>query len=526
MVVVEDNGPGIVKAQAPKIFGKLLYGSKFHRLKQSRGQQGIGISAAAMYGQLTTGQPIRVTSRIGKGKPAHYFEIQIDTRKNNPVVTEDRRELARLAPGARHPGRAGDRGQLAAGAAVRQPLRRAHRPLQPALHLPLRPPPGRAAHLPAGHRGAAQGGAGDQAAPARRRAGRPDGDGGRLQEPRRQGLPPDRLLARLRPGGRGDRQAGRLQGEGPAAEPGRGPGAGRPAPPGHRRDQDHGAADPGALAHRRRADEARGWSPSSTSSRPRGRRRTSSSTSTRPRRRSRRGRRRRPRPRPPSVPDAPPEEGVEKIKGHNYFIATVTRPPKVYRGNPFQVEVGLAYGGSWPADKPIELFRFANRVPLLFQRGRLRHDRGDRQDRLAALPALPAPGLAAGRPHGAPGPHRQRLGAVHQRGQGGGGPLPGDHPGDPAGGPGVRAQAGRPHPQEEAPRLPGPAPKHLRALHPGGGPGHRQDHQAEPGPDQARVPAAGRQGHRAGAGRAGRGAARSSRRGSPRRPRRAEEEQE
>jgi DNA topoisomerase-6 subunit B len=67
--------------------------------------------------------------------------------------------------------------------------------------------------------------------------------------------------------------------------------------------------------------------------------------------------------------EAPPEEGVEKIKGHNYFIATVTRPPKVYRGNPFQVEVGLAYGGSWPADKPVELFRFANRVPLLFQKG-------------------------------------------------------------------------------------------------------------------------------------------------------------
>ena len=90
VVVIEDNGPGIVKAQAPKIFGKLLYGSKFHRLKQSRGQQGIGISAAAMYGQLTTGKPIRVTSRIGKGKPAHFFEIRIDTRKNNPVVTDDR----------------------------------------------------------------------------------------------------------------------------------------------------------------------------------------------------------------------------------------------------------------------------------------------------------------------------------------------------------------------------------------------------------------------------------------------------
>src|SRR5437667_10762125 len=51
---VEDNGPGIVKAQIPKIFGKLLYGSKFHTLKQARGQQGIGISAAGMYGLLTT----------------------------------------------------------------------------------------------------------------------------------------------------------------------------------------------------------------------------------------------------------------------------------------------------------------------------------------------------------------------------------------------------------------------------------------------------------------------------------------
>ncbi len=89
VVVVQDNGPGIVKAQVPKIFGKLLYGSKFHRLKQQRGQQGIGISAAAMYGQLTTGKPIRVTSRVGKRKDAHVFDIQLDTRKNEPVVTHD-----------------------------------------------------------------------------------------------------------------------------------------------------------------------------------------------------------------------------------------------------------------------------------------------------------------------------------------------------------------------------------------------------------------------------------------------------
>jgi DNA topoisomerase VI subunit B len=88
-VAVQDNGPGIVKAQIPKIFGQLLYGSKFHRLRQSRGQQGIGISAAGMYGQLTTGKPITVISRVGTGKPAHRFEIQIDTRQNRPVVVAD-----------------------------------------------------------------------------------------------------------------------------------------------------------------------------------------------------------------------------------------------------------------------------------------------------------------------------------------------------------------------------------------------------------------------------------------------------
>src|SRR5881296_261915 len=47
-VRVEDNGPGIVRSQIPKIFGQLLYGSKFHTLKSQRGQQGLGISAAGM----------------------------------------------------------------------------------------------------------------------------------------------------------------------------------------------------------------------------------------------------------------------------------------------------------------------------------------------------------------------------------------------------------------------------------------------------------------------------------------------
>ncbi len=87
---ITDNGPGIVRNQVAKVFGKLLYGSKFHVLRQSRGQQGIGISAAGMYAQLTTGQPVKITSRTGKGKPAHFFEIQIDTTRNEPKVLTDR----------------------------------------------------------------------------------------------------------------------------------------------------------------------------------------------------------------------------------------------------------------------------------------------------------------------------------------------------------------------------------------------------------------------------------------------------
>jgi DNA topoisomerase-6 subunit B len=88
-IAIEDNGPGIVRSQVPKIFGSLLYGSKFHRLRQSRGQQGIGISAAGMYGLLTTGKPVVITTRTGPRADAHHFELVIDTKKNAPKVKRD-----------------------------------------------------------------------------------------------------------------------------------------------------------------------------------------------------------------------------------------------------------------------------------------------------------------------------------------------------------------------------------------------------------------------------------------------------
>ena len=104
-VGVQDNGPGILKKTIPLIFGKLLYGSKFHRLRMSRGQQGIGISAAGMYGLLTTGKPVKIISKVGKKKPAHYYEIQIDTKHNKPEIINNRGEGVEIEPG--------DKGQAA-----------------------------------------------------------------------------------------------------------------------------------------------------------------------------------------------------------------------------------------------------------------------------------------------------------------------------------------------------------------------------------------------------------------------------
>lgn len=98
-VGIQDNGPGILKKQIPLIFGKLLYGSKFHRLRQSRGQQGIGISAAGMYGVQTTGKPVKIISKVSVRKPAHYYEIQIDTRRNVPKILNGKGEGVDIPPG-------------------------------------------------------------------------------------------------------------------------------------------------------------------------------------------------------------------------------------------------------------------------------------------------------------------------------------------------------------------------------------------------------------------------------------------
>ncbi len=88
-VVVKDNGPGVVRIQIPNVFGRLLYGSRFHAIRQSRGQQGIGISAVVMYSQITTGQATRIWSKVAETDVANDIFLTIDTKKNKPVVLKE-----------------------------------------------------------------------------------------------------------------------------------------------------------------------------------------------------------------------------------------------------------------------------------------------------------------------------------------------------------------------------------------------------------------------------------------------------
>lgn len=110
-VTVVDNGPGIVRKQVENVFGRLLFGSKFHRLKMSRGQQGIGISAAGMYGLITTGRPMVIHTRPNAKKPAHHIELAMNTKTNRAEVTVDSetedfppQRLKTINPGTRDPG--------------------------------------------------------------------------------------------------------------------------------------------------------------------------------------------------------------------------------------------------------------------------------------------------------------------------------------------------------------------------------------------------------------------------------------
>jgi len=310
VVIVEDNGPGVVKEQIPSIFGKLLYGSKFHAMKQGRGQQGIGISAAGMYGQLTTGVSTKITSRISAKKPAHYFEIQIDTAKNKPTILKD--EVTHWKK------RQGTKVQIELEAKYQKGPRSVEDYIrQTALANP---------HATIIYKG--PDGTKDEYKSATRKLPiapkeiKPHPHGvelGILMKMLKQStarkvsgfLAHDFARVSSRTANEICKQAG--------IDP---------------------LAKPSAIAHGEADKLYRAMNATKIMN-------------------------------PPTNCLSPIGEPalVAALKANvdADFYTALTRPPAVYRGNPFQVEIALAYGGKLPLDELAQLMRFANRVPLLYQ---------------------------------------------------------------------------------------------------------------------------------------------------------------
>jgi DNA topoisomerase-6 subunit B len=315
-VAIEDNGPGIVRSQVPKIFGRLLYGSKFHRLRQSRGQQGIGISAAGMYGLLTTGKPIIITTRTSPKKAAHHFELVIDTKTNEPRVKLDDEVTWEKDHGTRveielEGGYRG--GQHSVDAYMRQiSLANPHAKLT---FVPPKPEKYGAEHV-----------------------------FDRVTEQ----LPPETAEIKPHPYG----------------------------------------VELGVLMQMFRDTKARNLRGclmkdfSRVSSRIAEEicQKAKVASSRRPGEMSRDESEKIHRAIQATKIMAPPTDCIAPIgedliesslreEVHADFYAAVTRRPTVYRGNPFLIEAGLAYGGELSAEDPVTVFRFANRVPLQYQQG-------------------------------------------------------------------------------------------------------------------------------------------------------------
>jgi DNA topoisomerase VI subunit B len=315
-VSVADNGPGILKREIPNVFGRLLYGSRFHANRQSRGQQGIGISAAVLYAGLTTARPAKVTSKVREEEAAHVIELVLDTQRNLPKVVSDELLLwdrpsgtkielvlkAKYQRGRQSPF------EYMRGTAI----------VNPHARLVLVEPDGTRISYER---------ASDVVPPVPKEV-----------PPHPYGLELGELAYRLKS-------------------------------PGYRSLADllpkqFAGISPRALREILDAAGLTGKEPPASIHGEPLERLLASMHSVKLL--------------PPSAECLAPigpmliKRGLRNVLGDvrpDFYAPPVSRPPKVRGGFPFLIEVGLVYGGALPADQPIQLLRFANRVPLLFQQG-------------------------------------------------------------------------------------------------------------------------------------------------------------
>jgi len=312
-VTVGDNGPGIVDEQIDNVFAKLLYGSKFHRLRQSRGQQGIGISAAGMYGQLTTGKPTVIRSRIGRRHDAYEVHVRIDTNRNRPVRSRhrvidwdrDHGTEVSIELEARYQRGKGSVDEYLSLVAIANPH----------VRITYHPPEGETIV----HERATK----QRPAPAREIKPHPYGvELGQLMK-MMKATRSTKLGAFLQADfSRVSAKAAREICEAAGLDTGT-----------RVRSLEHRSAE----AVQRAIRSVKLMNPPTDCVSP--------------------------------IGEDLIEKGLRKEIGDAEFFVSRTRSPSVYRGNPFQVEVGMALGGELSAEDPARVLRFANRVPLQYQAG-------------------------------------------------------------------------------------------------------------------------------------------------------------
>ena len=318
---VEDNGPGIPRASIEKVFGQLLFGSRFHAIRQSRGQQGIGITGVVMYSQLTTGDPTHVESKIAKEATAVSVDIGLDTRKNKAIKSnQDRIDWGDKAHGLKVKTKMKAKYQRGRQS-VWQYLRMTSI-VNPHADILFIDPDGERHHWQRV----------TERLPGRVEAIKPHPNGIELGQLQRlcSESSESRMTTFLRRtfSGVSGRAAKELCEVSELEE--------------KLKPKSLNPQQVRALLEAFQGERLLKGKPVKLLN-------------------------------PPTSCLSPIEELLIK-KGlsktiDSKFVTTMTRAPSVTQGNPFQVEVGLIFGDGMAADKPVEILRFANRVPLMYQQG-------------------------------------------------------------------------------------------------------------------------------------------------------------
>ena len=316
LVAVEDNGPGIVKREVPNVFGRLLYGSRFFSRRQSRGQQGLGISGAVMYGQVTTGKATKIISKVEEDDVAYQVELIVDTKKNMPSKVREDRVIWERAHGTRV--EVPLKGRYIGGKQSILEYLKATAIVNPHARITYTPPEGEMIVFERA----------SEELPPKTKDIPPHPHGielGTLMQMMKE-TKSYKLSAFLeeefvRVSARVAKEicdAAGLDSE--------------TKPKSLNLEQ--------AKALHEAMQTAKLMAPPTDCLSPIGERLI--------------------------------KKGLKNVLGNlrpEFYAPPLTRDPSVYSGNPFQVEVGIVFGGDLPPDQPVEVLRFANRVPLMYQAG-------------------------------------------------------------------------------------------------------------------------------------------------------------